>query len=300
MNINSKTFKVDFIRFKADDSVELRGWLSNTDSEIAVIHIHGMSGNGYENYFLDNLRGMFSKNKITLFTIDTRGSGIINSFWKDGDENKWGEGTKLGGSCFEIFQESEFDIQGAISYLRTLGKTKFILIGHSLGASKVVNFLVSKNNSEIIAAVLLAPTDMVSWANTDPKNNEYLNKAKELLSEGKNEELVGAQCWLDKTPLSAQTYPSICEAGSVVDIYGVKDGDAALGKVSMPTLIVYGYEDIGITLVDGTIEKYLERVNRIKNENTQISIIKNASHSFKTHEEELAILVEKFLKEVLK
>ena len=44
--------KVDFIRFKANDSVELRRWLSNESGEIAVVHINGMSGNGYENYFL--------------------------------------------------------------------------------------------------------------------------------------------------------------------------------------------------------------------------------------------------------
>lgn len=88
-----------------------------------------------------------------------------------------GGGTKHGGSCFEIFEESEFDIQGAINYLKTLGKTKFILVGHSLGGSKV-NYLVTKNNPEIIASILLAPTDMVGWADTDPKNNEYLKKQR--------------------------------------------------------------------------------------------------------------------------
>lgn len=135
--------------------------------------------------------------------------GIISSFWQGGKVNSWGEGTKLGGSCFEIFEESAFDIQGAIDYLKTLGKTKFVLQGHSLGASKVVNYLVTKNNPEVIAAILLAPTDMVGWANTDLNHQGYLQKAKQLVAVGKSEELVGAQCWLDKTPLSAQTYPSI-------------------------------------------------------------------------------------------
>lgn len=297
MNNKSKSISVEFVRFKASDGVELRGWLSNQDSETAAIHIHGMSGNGYENYFLDDLREMFSQNNISFFTIDTRGSGIINSFWKDGENDKWGEGTKHGGSCFEVFEESEFDIQGAIDHLKTLGKTKFILLGHSLGASKVVNYIV-KNDSDIIASVLLAPTDMVSWANTDPKNNDYLAKAKELLSEGKNEELVGAQCWMDKTPLSAQTYPSITEAGTSVDIYGIKNNEAPLSRVNNPNLIVYGDIDIGITLIDKTIDKYISRVNKIKNNNTHISIIKNASHSFKTYETELAKIIGSFIKEL--
>src|SRR3990167_2946968 len=179
---------VDFVRFKASDNVELRGWFSDGGSDKAVIHVHGMSGNGYENYFLDNLREMYNKNGIAFFSIDTRGRGIISSFWRGNEIDSWGEGTKLGGSCFEIFSESADDIQGAIDYLKTQGKSKFILQGHSLGGSKVVNYLVTKNNSEIIGAVLLAPTDMIGWANTDSHHQEYLKKSEELISRGEGEE----------------------------------------------------------------------------------------------------------------
>ncbi len=59
--------KVDFIRFKATDGVELQGWLNNENNDTAVIHIHGMSGNGYENYFLDDLRGMYAKRKFSRY-----------------------------------------------------------------------------------------------------------------------------------------------------------------------------------------------------------------------------------------
>lgn len=287
--------KIDFIRFKASDSVELQGWLNDEGDNKAVIHIHGMSGNGYENYFLDNLRTMYSRNHISLFTIDTRGRGIISSFWQGGKINSWGEGTKLGGSCFEIFEESAFDIQGAIDYLKTLGKTKFILQGHSLGASKVVNYLISKNNPEVLAAVLLAPTDMAGWAGLDPKHQSYLEKAKELVSQGKGGELVDAQCWLDRTPLSAQTYPTICEAGQAVDIYDEREGGALLGKVQIPTLIAYGDNDGGIIKIDRSIEKWIGRVNRFKNHSTKISVIKGASHSFRGYERKLSEVVQSFL-----
>src|SRR5258706_3429622 len=145
--------KVDFLRFEASDGIELRGWVNNENNETAVIHMHGMSGNGYENHFLDNLREMFSKNQVSLFTIDSRGSGIISSCYINGKRDSWGEGSKLGGSCYELFEESELDIQGAIDYLKSLGKPKFILMGHSLGGSKVVNFLDTKNHTEVTATV---------------------------------------------------------------------------------------------------------------------------------------------------
>lgn len=296
--IQKLSYSVKFTRFKASDGVELQGWLSGDDSEIAVIHIHGMSGNGYENYFLDNFREMYNKNGISFFTIDTRGRGIISSFWRGSEIDSWGEGTKLGGSCFEIFSESADDIQGAIDYLKAQGKSKFILQGHSLGGSKVVNYLVIKNNPEIIGAVLVTPTDMVGWANTDPKHQDNLKKSEELVSRGEGEELVDPQCWLDKTPLSAQTYPTLCKAGTAVDIYGERAGGALLGKIQVPTLIAYGDNDIGILKIDGNIEKWIERVNNIKNQDTKISVINGATHSFKGCEAELSKNVESFIKEI--
>lgn len=279
---------VDFVRFKASDDVELQGWLNNEASDIAVVHIHGMSGNGYENYFLDNLRAMYSKHDVSLFTIDSRGRGIVSDF-------RQGDGWKHAGSCFEIFEESAHDIRGAISYLKSLGKTRFILQGHSLGCTKVVNFLLSEDVDGVEKVILLAPTDMTGWANTEPMHAEYLAKAKQLLSEGKGEELVDAQCWLDKTPISAQTYPTICEAGSSADIYGERDGGALLGRIELPMLVPYGTEDIGITQIDGTMDKWLERVNAIKNTNTEIAVVDGASHGFKDYENELVNIIERFV-----
>lgn len=297
--IQKLSFSVEFTRFKASDGVELQGWLSNENSNIAVVHIHGMSGNGYENYFLDNLREMYSKNGISFFTIDTRGRGIISSFWQGNEIDSWGEGTKLGGSCFEIFSESVDDIQGAIDYLKLQGKSKIILQGHSLGGSKVVNYLIMKNNPEIIGVVLLAPTDMIGWANTDSHHQEYLKKSEELISCGEAEELVGAQCWLDKTPLSAQTYPTLCKTGTAVDIYGEQAGGARLGKIRVPTLIAYGDNDIGIAKVDGTLDKWIKRIERVKNQNTKISVIKGATHGFKGCEKELSKDIESFIKGII-
>ncbi len=281
--------RVDFIRFEADDDVELQGWLSIEPGDTAAIHIHGMSGNGYENIFLDKLRSMYGKLGISFFSIDTRGRGIISDF-------RQGEGSKHAGSCFEIFQESIHDIQGSINYLKTFGKKKFILQGHSLGCTKVVDYLINHADSDVERVILLAPTDMTGWAGAQEGHREYLAKAKRLLAEGKGEELVGAQCWLDKTPISAQTYPSICEAGSPADVYGERVGGALLGKVDLPMLIPYGDADIGIEKIDGNIRKYLDRVDKIKNPKTGIAVIEGASHNFKDHEDELVFAIEKFIK----
>jgi alpha-beta hydrolase superfamily lysophospholipase len=280
--------QVDFVRFSATDDVELQGWLSDVAGETAVLHVHGRSGNGYENYFLDNLREMYVENGISFFSIDTRGRGIISDF-------RQGDSWKLAGSCFELFEESEYDIQGAVDYLKSIGKSRFILQGHSIGSTKVINYYLQKSSEEIYKIVLIAPTDMTGWVMIDPKHEEYLETARKLLAQGKGEELVGAQCLVDKSPLSAQTYPTICEKGSKVDVYGEREGGALLGRIDIPILIPYGSKDIGITEVDGTIEKWIERVDKIKNDNTKIAVVQGAEHGFRGYETELAKIVEEFL-----
>lgn len=281
--------KVEFIRFEASDGVELQGWLSNEPGDVAVIHMHGMSGNGYENAFLDNLRATYSGLGISFLTIDSRGRGIISYF------NMPGGNTKLAGSCFEIFEESIHDIHGAIDYLKTLGKKRFVLQGHSLGGSKVVNYILKTTNDEVVGSILLAPTDMIGWASTEEKNDEFQKRAAALIAEGKPEELVSAQCWLDNTPLSAQSYVSLSSSGTAVDIYA----SDKLGSVSTPQIIIYGSADIGITEVDGTIEKWQERIDKFKNPNTAIEIIADAPHSFKGYEPKLSVIAAKFVKGIL-
>lgn len=277
-----------FIRFKATDEVELQGWLSVQSGDTAVLHLHGMSGNGYENYFLDNLRELYSQQGLTFFSIDNRGRGVITDF-------RQGEGTKQGGSCFELIEESVHDIAGAIEYLKNQGKNKIILQGHSLGCMKVVNFLLEKGQSGIEAAILIAPTDMVKWGEADSNHADYLARAYKMIEEGKGDELVEERVWSQKTPISAKTYVSICAPGTAADMYGDRDGGALLGRVEIPMLLVYGDADTGIQKTYGSIENWVKRAEEIKNKNTEISIVKDALHSFRDHEEELKQTIDLFI-----
>ncbi len=283
--------KLDFIRFQTPDNIELQGWLSNVDGDTAVIHMHGMSGNGYENSFLDTLHATYNQLGISFFSIDNRGRDIISSF----SQIISGEGTKLGGSCFEVLEECIYDIDGAVNYLKSIGKTRFILQGHSLGTTKVVHYMNTQDTAGIDKVILLAPTDMVGWASRDEHHNKYVARAKELMAENKPTELVSAKCWPDETPLSAQTYLSICVAGTNADMYGEREGGALLGRINKPMLIVYGSDDIGITQIDGSIDAWRARAEAVTNTNTRIATIDGASHSFKRFEKQLSDIIKKFI-----
>lgn len=277
--------KVDFIRFKATDQVELQGWFQNEPGDTAVVHIHGMSGNGYENYFLDDLREMYASHGFSFFSFDNRGRGTFTDFRQN-------QGTKQGGSCFELVRESIHDIQGAINYLKSQGKSKFILQGHSLGCAKVVHYLENHSTEEITQVILIAPTDMVRWGEADSNHKDYLARAKKMVEEGKGDELVESRIWVQKTPISAKTYISLCDPGGDADIYGNRAEGAWISKISIPMLMVYGDQDTGVQKTDGSAENWQKRVAEIKNPQTKVSIISGAQHGFKGMEENLAKIIE--------
>lgn len=151
--------------------------------------------------------------------------------------------------------------------------------------------MVTHKVPDIKQVILLAPTDMVGWAETDPRHESYLAEAKRLQAKGKGESLVGAECWLDKTPLSAQTYPSLCEAGGAADIYGDREDGPLLGRLTVPTLILYGDQDIGITEIDGSMAAWLDRTRAARPANAQMSTLEDAPHSFRGHEQVMSQIV---------
>ena len=288
--------KLDFVRFETPDYIELQGWLSDAEGDVAVIHMHGMSGNGYENTFLDTLHQTYNKLGISMFSIDNRGRGVISTFWQNNSLTHNTDNVKLGGSCFEVLEECIYDIQGAINYLRSIGKSKFILQGHSLGCTKVIHYMNTQATDGITKVILLAPTDMVAWAGRDPKHSANIERAEQLMAANRPTELVSAQCWPDKTPLSAQTYLSICVAGTSADIYNADTGSSSLAKIAVPTLIAYGSNDIGITEISGTVEAWRQKADAaINHDYAQIEIIDGAAHSFKDYETQLAEKVEHFV-----
>ncbi len=284
--MQNRPVTLDFIRFPATDGVKLTGWLSRGDTKSGVLYVHGRAGNGYENCFVDEIRATFVKQGRTFLSIDTRGRGVISCFRRESGDHY------LGGSCYEIFEESVFDIQGAINYLRAGGSQQLTLVGHSLGAGKIVNFARSHPRS-VQKLILIAPTDMVGWASHDPEHDRLTTCALDLVNRGKPEALVGSSCWgeLDN-PLSARTYLSVCQPNTPVDIYGHGTCPAALSSIRIPTRIIYGDQDVGIVKVYGEIERYRQKINSFNNAALHLTVIKGADHGFTGCENRLAEVID--------
>ncbi|HSW90474.1 MAG TPA: hypothetical protein VLF64_00585 [Candidatus Saccharimonadales bacterium] len=138
--------KVNFERFRATDGIELQGWHSEpvdqAGTDLAALHVHGFAGDGHTNTFLDSLHQAYPDAESSFFSFDTRGSGII------GWSNKNGEPVTIG-SCYEVFPDGIHDIQGAARVVEARGARRLIVEGHSLGASKVIDYCLNRDDDAL-------------------------------------------------------------------------------------------------------------------------------------------------------
>lgn len=292
--------KVNFERFRATDGIELQGWRSEAAGPIGVatetLHVHGFAGDGHSNKFLDSLHPAYSDAGSSFFSFDTRGSGVIN--WS----NRNGEPITTG-SCFEVFSDSIHDIRGAARAAEEHGAQQLIVQGHSLGASKVINYCLDRGESDalpIAGVVLISPTDMIRWTESDSKHAEHLERAHHLLDDGNPQALVDTQCWAYGTPMSAAAYVSLSERGGAIDVYSTRGSLATrLSQLAIRTLIICGSEDEAIKLTHGTIDKWRENMTSITPPESELHIIDGASHSFEGYERELARIIGEFATRVV-
>lgn len=183
-----------FVETKTKDDLILQGLLAEpknkTDS--VILHIHGMSGNFWENGFIKNMLEDYPKNNFAFLTVETRGSELLRWFeTSDGDK-------RLLGNSYEIFEESIYDLEAWINFLKSKGYKNIHLQGHSLGCSKIAYYQKMKKDSSIKSLLFISPADMMGLLVTPGYKKEYdkfLKEAKELIKKGKENELLSDIHW---------------------------------------------------------------------------------------------------------
>jgi len=117
----------------------------------ALLWIHGLTGKFYGDPTLMNLFAEeCAKNNMAFAAFNNRGHDIISSMRKEREYVTIGAGN-------EIFEESIFDIDAAISYLGHQGFDQIILAGNSTGANKTCYYAGSTQDQRVVGVVLAGP-----------------------------------------------------------------------------------------------------------------------------------------------
>ncbi len=276
--------KQELVRMQSIDGIELPGMFYTPDKKTnkIVIHVHGLSGNFYENPFLDVLANTYTQMGYAFVTFNNRGREYITEMIKQN------QGVILG-SCYESFEDCVLDIEGVVNWVKEKGYDEMILQGHSYGCNKVVYYYDKKKEDCIKKIVLLAPCDIPTEVETyTGKNYETCKQeATRLVKEEKKEELIDFPVF-PNGKISAKTfyYDFLYDGSCDFFRYREKDGKSEiLNRINIPVLVLFGDQDGSVlTQPKEVVTNYLQ--NNI--DKSKIILIEGANHSFLSHYEELA------------
>ncbi len=267
-----------------------------------VIYLHG---NGSSSVFYDEaenhpLVSALAKKNISTLYFNNRGAHIIKKLNVGrGKKNE----RKRFGMAYEKIKECIEDIDGAISFLKKQGYSKFYLAGASTGANKICVYNFYKPKNDVEKYILLCGGDDTGiYYHTLGKVKfwKLLAEAKKKIKAKHGEEIIK-----EILPDELFSYIGFFDIANPDGDYNTFPFYEVLRKVklsmkplfrhfksiSKSTLIVYGDQD---EYVWGNVLKIVEMLKSYQ-PRLDYRIIKGADHGFKNRERELAEMIANWL-----
>ena len=276
----------------------------DVETNEVIIAMHGMQSNCMKKR--DEILGkkLTTETKIAYFSFNNRGHELMSYIKRTDGNNK-----PDGGTSYENFYDSYYDIKAAIERMRELGYTKIHLQGHSLGCTKIVYTYnrLKEEESELLdfvkSVILLSLIDIVGTQQTElgeKRYSEYLNYARALNSQNRETELMPKESFMH--PISAKTYLTYFGEGNErIDFarfwdkyYHFKE----LNNITVPLFMRWGtiYE-----FVEQELDELIPFLkNRLYNKYLDIDYIGGADHGYSGKEETLADQITFFIKYIAK
>jgi pimeloyl-ACP methyl ester carboxylesterase len=147
MSTTIKSYSEELVFVESEDGLSLTGAVirpqHDLSNPVAVVWIHGNTGKFCDYPYIAVGRAIAEQGYVFI-TGNTRGHDISTTLWRmPADE------PVAGGSAWEIYEEAPYDIGAWISYAAGLGIEKVILVGHSLGAAKVIYYQALRQDPRI-------------------------------------------------------------------------------------------------------------------------------------------------------
>lgn len=254
--------------------------------DICVVFIHGMCGTIVDNYFATVFGKKLSQNGVGFIYEHNRGHSIENDLLCE-------DGTyKRCGCMYEIFEESIYDIDLALKLAKQKGYKRIILMGHSYGCNKVINYYYQKKPN-IIGVILASAPDMVGIHSLLDKDRKSLLKEAQINIENNNPDKLLSKMVEDYMYMSSKTYFNWYNEKSLLNNFPVLSNPKEwkeLSSIDVPILTFSGEKE----------EYYYKEFELIKSKasscpNFQYKLIDNTGHTYRGKEEEISKLILEFI-----
>lgn len=303
------------IQILSTDMLKLPGLLyepSKSTNKIAI-WLHGMGDNGifYNPERMNALGKALNSNGIALLAFNNRGAHNQKKLYIEDDILPEEDRTFSGGTMYEKIADCIHDIDGAVLYLTKQNYNEFYLIGHSTGANKICSYVQNKKSNPFSKYVLAGPGDDSGlFYNEIGKKRffaalEYAEKAIE-----NNRPLAIMPKYSGMHPFSAQAafdilnpdgdYNTFPFYEATTERLGTKPLFKELHKLDKPVLTIIGENDTYMYTaggVQGAMELIRSNLSSSIRNQSEYIVVKDADHSFTSHEVEFSQLVAKWLAE---
>ena len=287
--------KGELVRVQAGDGLELVGFYASPEggARRAVLHIHGLAGNFYENRFIDTICDAVVKKGLAFLTVNNRGHDHRS-------DNLRGVGVETsyspGGVAWDIYEDCIHDIAGCADFLASRGHREIYFEGHSLGACKVVYCLSERPDKRAVGTVLISPPDMFAL------QEERTGGLDTLVAEARAHVDAGAGDTLIEVghavPVTARAFLSVYGDRSSGDVFpfarGAEGDYQRLASLAVPMLATYGTIEEAVTVPVENAMSWL-RDKATQAPRVEAVVIKGANHAYWGKETELARVIAEFV-----
>jgi len=287
----------NLVKTITSDGLELKGFWMNQKSDIAVFHSHGTSGDFYTHEFIETEGEMLEKKGVSFLTANNRGHDVYADIKKHTrGKVEW---TTVGGG-FEKFEDCLLDIESWLEFLEKQGVKKVILQAHSL-TQKILYYQWKKKDKRVIGQVHLSPQndDGLMYYSLGPKKYKEINiKIRKMVKDGKGSNILPKEFSPVSYVTSAQMYHGYLTdygTGTLTPYHNPKSSNwKVIAQAAEPMLVVFGSNDVYMKpSVETAVQLIKEKTN--DTQNTQVTLIKGATHSYLGYEKQLVSTISKWL-----
>jgi pimeloyl-ACP methyl ester carboxylesterase len=290
---------VSLEQFLATDGITLPGLLYHAGAKSVALFLHGCGDSSifYSAERMNTLGTVLSSCGISFFPFNNRGAYVRKGLSRVLPDRSEVEVTY--GTGFELIRECEYDIDGAVRFLRTRGFEQFYLIGHSSGANKICVYNYYHRDNPFAKLVLLGGGDdsglyYQEWG--DEKFHRVLDACRAAIQKGDGLLTVTPDIFSD-----IYSYQSLFDVINPEGDYNVfpyyyathhpfeveKKMFREFASLTQPTLVVYGENDPYASIPVSDALQLLKE-HAVNSSAFTYTIIAAADHSFHGKVDELA------------
>ncbi|MGI8551305.1 MAG: alpha/beta hydrolase [Dehalococcoidia bacterium] len=272
----ARSYREHLVYRTAEDGVSLTGVLiqpiEGALQPARIVWIHGNTGTFYEHSYITIGRRL-AMDGYAFLSGATRGHDITTTLWRLGEDRP-----AAGGSAWERLENAPFDLAAWVEEAAGDGQDPVVLIGHSLGAAKVILYQAERHDPRIRGLVLASPALKYRYP------PEIVSQARRLVAQEQGDDLLPPLFGDPWYRLSARTLVS--RAAVLPGIYQATGGPAKLSSIDTPVLAFFGTQDVG-----GEDELTTIRQGALSAPGVETQVIDGADHMYTGRESEVARLI---------